>query len=94
MTEKSIFVYKLFLSLHFVCKPFLSLYFCLYTFFVIKYFRFYFIFSVKTAPLPWKRSPPLSQQLPSKNGDPVKPSFFENSIGSSSLQKKGDAHYG
>ena len=42
-------------------------YFCLKTFFVIKYFRFSFIFYVKIAtPLPKKIHPPLSQQPPIK----------------------------
>ena len=42
-------------------------YFCLKTFFVIKYFRFSFIFYVKIAtPLPKKIHPPLSQQPPLK----------------------------
>ena len=50
---------------------------------------------------PWKRSPPLSQQYPSKNWDPVKPPLFENLVGDSNhqlptttQQKEGvDAHY-
>ena len=32
----------------------------------------------KNIPYLWKKSPPLSQQPPSKNGNPVKPPLFEN----------------
>ena len=48
---------------------------------VDKYFRFQLIFYVKTAPRPWKKSPPLSQQLPVKIEIPSSPSpLFENLV--------------
>ena len=49
-------------------------------------------FYVKTATPPWKKSPPFSQQPPSKNWDPVKPPpFFLNLVGGSTPlpQQKG-----
>ena len=47
-------------------------------FFVIKDFRFYFIFYVKTAAFPEKGHPPLLQLSPSKNWHPIKfPSFWK-----------------
>ena len=65
-------------------------------FFVIKYFRFYLkisdfslFFYVKTGTLPEKVHPCLSQQLPSKNWDPVNPYFFENLVEDSTPQQVG-----
>ena len=66
-------------------------YFCLKTFFVIKYFRFSFIFYVKIAtPLPKKIHPPLSQQPPIKADGGCQNLPFENLVGGSiPHQKKG-----
>ena len=64
----------------------------LQTFFVIKYFRFYFLLCKIFTPSPqWRKSPPLSLQPPSKNWDPVKPTLFENLVGGSNSQK--GAHF-
>ena len=43
----------------------------------------YFLF--KNCNPPEKSHPPLSQQSPSKNWDPIKPLFFENLVGGSTL---------
>ena len=47
---------------------------------------------------PWKKSPPLSHQPPSKSWGPVKSPLFENLVEGSTLaptsRKGGGAHYG
>ena len=41
------------------------------------------VFFMNKLQLPWKKSPPLSQQPPSLNWDPVKLPLFENLVGDS-----------
>ena len=41
-------------------------------------------------PPPWKKSPPLSRQLSSKSWGPIKLPFFENLVGGSTPQQKGE----
>ena len=62
-------------------------------FFVIKYFRFYFIFYVKIA-TPWKKLSTSFSPTPSKSWGPIKPPFFEDLVGGSTPpSRKGGAHY-
>ena len=64
-------------------------YFCLLTFFVIKYFRFQFIFYAKIAPAPHKKVTPFFLLTPLKVEVLSSPSLSDNLVGGSTSSRKG-----
>ena len=61
---------------------------------IFAYISDFNLFLCENCNSPWKKSPPLSQQPPSKSWGPVKPPFLKTWLETQPpLQKGGAAHY-